>query len=93
MLPLVTVHIFHIHSFSSVGDLEMLKSNLRKTRRYCPGTVKLYYIRRYQKSTDLLLPNLPFQRWVRKIVQEISDISLGVLFGYRFQTTVLLALQ
>ena len=36
-----------------------------KKRRYRPGTVALREIRRYQKSTDLLLRKLPFARVVR----------------------------
>jgi hypothetical protein len=41
----------------------------KKPRRYRPGTVALREIRRYQKSTDLLLRKLPFQRLVREIAQ------------------------
>lgn len=36
----------------------------RKPRRYKPGTIALREIRRYQKSTDLLLLKLPFSRLV-----------------------------
>ena len=36
----------------------------RKARRYKPGTVALREIRRYQRSTDLLLLKLPFSRLV-----------------------------
>ena len=43
-------------------------------------------VKRYQKSTDLLLPRAPFQRWVRSITQGIND-------EVRFQPTALLALQ
>ena len=34
-------------------------------RRYRPGTVALREIRRYQKSTDLLIRKTPFMRYVR----------------------------
>jgi len=37
----------------------------RAKKRYKPGTVALREIRRYQKSTDLLLLRTPFQRLVR----------------------------
>jgi histone H3-like centromeric protein A len=37
----------------------------RAKKRYKPGTVALREIKRYQKSTDLLLLKLPFQRLVR----------------------------
>jgi hypothetical protein len=36
----------------------------RKKPRYKPGTVALREIRKYQKSTDLLLLKLPFARLV-----------------------------
>ena len=54
--------------------------------RYRPGTVALREIRKYQKSTDLLIRKAPFQRLVKEIAQEFkSDL--------RFQSTAVLALQ
>ncbi|KAH9872868.1 histone H3-like centromeric protein hH3v [Plenodomus biglobosus] len=44
----------------------------RKKARYKPGTVALREIRRYQKSTDLLLLKTPFQRLVREIAHNVS---------------------
>ena len=59
---------------------------VKKPHCYCPGTVALREIRRYQKSTDLLVRRLRFQRLVREIAQDIkSDL--------RFQSTALLATQ
>ncbi|CAB9511300.1 Histone H3 [Seminavis robusta] len=59
---------------------------VRKKRRFRPGTVALREIRRYQRSTDLLIRRQPFQRLVREIAQDLkSDL--------RFQGTALLALQ
>ncbi len=43
---------------------------VKKPHRYRPGTVALREIRRYQKSTDLLIRKLPFQRLVREIAQD-----------------------
>uniref|UniRef100_A0AC34FKU7 Histone H3 n=2 Tax=Panagrolaimus sp. ES5 TaxID=591445 RepID=A0AC34FKU7_9BILA len=43
---------------------------VKKPHRYRPGTVALREIRRYQKSTELLLRKLPFQRLVREIAQD-----------------------
>ena len=37
---------------------------IKKPHRYRPGTVALREIRRYQKSTELLIRKLPFQRLV-----------------------------
>jgi histone H3 len=48
---------------------------VKKPHRYRPGTVALREIRRYQKSTELLLRKLPFERLVREIVQDFcSDL-------------------
>lgn len=44
----------------------------RKPHRYKPGTVALREIRKYQKSTDLLIPGAPFIRNVREITQIFS---------------------
>ncbi|RWS30899.1 histone H3 variant-like protein [Leptotrombidium deliense] len=58
-----------------------------KKRRYRPGTVALREIRRYQKTTDLLIARAPFQRLIREITQELS------VEGIRYQTAALIALQ
>ncbi|KAL7501776.1 hypothetical protein ACHAXN_000128, partial [Cyclotella atomus] len=39
---------------------------VKKPHRYRPGTVALREIRCYQKSTDLLVRMLPFQRLIRE---------------------------
>lgn len=57
-----------------------------KPHRYRPGTVALREIRRYQKSTDLLIRKLPFQRLVRQIAQDFKD-------DLRFQASAVFALQ
>jgi len=66
-----------------------------KKRRYRPGTVALREIRRYQKSTDLLLRRLPFARIVREIAMDmITDAGPDYgNHGLRWQSTALLALQ
>jgi histone H3/H4 len=40
--------------------------------------VALREIRQYQKSTDLLIRKLPFQRLVKEIFQEYWDTAKGV---------------
>ena len=45
---------------------------VKKPHRYRPGTVALREIRRYQKSTELLVRKLPFQRLVREIAQDFK---------------------
>jgi len=59
---------------------------VKKPHRYRPGTVALREIHRYQKSTDLLIRKLPFQRLVREIAQDIKA-------NLRFQSTAVLAIQ
>ncbi|KAF0987461.1 hypothetical protein HZS_3610 [Henneguya salminicola] len=49
-----------------------LTQSLKKTHRYRPGTVALREIRRYQKTTELLIRKLPFQRLVREIAQDFK---------------------
>ena len=44
----------------------------KKPHRYRPGTVALREIRRYQKSTELLIRRFPFQRLVREIAQDFK---------------------
>jgi len=50
---------------------------VKKPHRFRPGTVALREIRRYQKSTELLIRKLPFQRLVREIAQ---DFKVCVVF-------------
>ena len=45
----------------------------KKPHRYRPGTVALREIRRYQKSTELLLRRSPFMRLVREIAQDFKS--------------------
>ena len=61
----------------------------RRRRRFRPGTAALRDIRKFQKSTDLLLRKLPFQRLVR----EIGDENAPVGKVFRWQSTAILALQ
>ena len=42
----------------------------RKPHRYRPGTVALREIRKYQKSTELLISRLPFARLIREISED-----------------------
>ena len=61
---------------------------VKKPHRYRPGTVALRQIRKYQKSTELLIRKLPFQRLVKEVVRELFPTE-----SYRFQSTAVLALQ
>lgn len=61
-------------------------AKIKKPHRFRPGTVALREIRKYQKSTELLIRKLPFQRLVREIAQNFkSDL--------RFQASAIAAMQ
>lgn len=59
---------------------------IKKPHRFRPGTVAARDIRKYQKSTELLMRKLPFQRLIKSIAHEIKSDS-------RFQSSAVLALQ
>merc|ERR1712174_177386 len=59
---------------------------VKKPHRFRPGTVALREIRRFQKSTELLIRKLPFQRLVREIAQDFKT-------DLRFQSSAIAALQ
>ncbi len=59
---------------------------MKKPHRYCPGTVAIREIHKYQKNTDLLIRKAPFQHLVKEIATNLkSDLQM--------QSTALLALQ
>merc|ERR1711881_791657 len=58
---------------------------VKKPHRHKPGTVALREIRKYQKSTELLIRKLPFQRLVREIAQDFKT-------DLRFQSAAIGAL-
>lgn len=68
----------------SLTDVQ--SKGVRKPHRFRPGTVALRDIRKYQKSSELLIRRTPFIRLVREISQEYK----GEL---RFQSSAFDALQ
>jgi histone H3 len=60
---------------------------MRKPYRFCPGTVALREIRKFQKTTNLLIRKAPFQRLVLELTQKIGKSDL------RMQSTAVLAPQ
>ena len=69
-----------------VGWKQPVSTGKKEKKRYRPGTVALREIRKYQKSTELLIRKLPFQRLVREIAQDYKTCL-------RFQSSALLALH
>jgi histone H3 len=68
-------------------DVSEKTGGVKKPHRFRPGTVALREVRRYQKSTELLIRKLPFQRLCREICAAVS------LEQMRFQSSALAALQ
>ena len=58
----------------------------RRRRRWRPSKIALREIRKYQKSTKMLLGKAPFQRLVRELCNDMMNLP-------KFQSTALLALQ
>ena len=59
---------------------------LKKPHRYRPGTVALREIRRYQKTTELLLRKKPFFMLVKEVMQDFNG-------DMRYQASSILAMQ
>jgi len=63
-----------------------VQGGIKKPHRFHPGTVALREIRKFQKTTNLLIRRAPFQRLVREVAQSYNTTI-------RFQMTALMALQ
>ena len=70
------------------ADKQLPKNGIKKPHRFRPGTVALREIRKYQKSTELLLRKAPFARLVRELAQE-----MGIINDVRFQEQAIVACQ
>ena len=71
---------------SGMSNLGTYQPAKNKRTLYRLGTVALMEIRAYQKSTQLLIRKLPFQRLVRKIAEDFK-------MELRFQGAAIMALQ
>ena len=59
----------------------------KKPHRFHAGTVALRQIRKLQKSTENLIPRLPFSRLVRETAQDKAKVDM------RFKASALMAVQ
>ena len=75
------------------GGQKAPKGGVKKCYRYRPGTVALKQIRQYQKSTELLIRKLPFQRLVQEIAGDSKIITSPLCGKVRFQSAAIMALQ
>jgi len=58
----------------------------KRAHKWRPGTVALREIRKFQKSTELLIQRAPFQRLVRELAAAQKE-------GLRFQSSAVQAIQ
>lgn len=89
-------HLFNRERMAKyINRSQTAAGGVKKTHRYRPGTVALREIRRFQRSTDLLIRKLPFQRLVKEIMMQFKPIRLNSQGegDYRIQSTALMALQ
>ena len=75
------------------GGQKAPKGRVKKCYRYRLGTVALKQIRQYQKSTELLIRKLPFQRLVWEIASDGEIITSPLCGKVRFQSAAIMALQ
>ncbi|CAH2084228.1 unnamed protein product [Euphydryas editha] len=73
-------------AMKSVRKTAAATGGVKRPHRFRAGTVALREIRRYQKSTELLIRKLPFQRLVRELAQDFKT-------DLRFQSSAVMALQ
>ena len=66
----------------------MAPTPIRRRRRFRPGTVALREIRRYQTSSNLLIPKMAFGRLVRESMQNIDPNH-----EYRMRASAVAAIQ
>ena len=65
----------------------LMAGKVKKTRKYWPGTVALWEIWQFQKSTELLIRKLPFSWLVHEIALQVGKTDL------HFQGSTIICLQ
>ncbi|KAL3981923.1 Core histone H2A/H2B/H3/H4 family protein [Acanthocheilonema viteae] len=68
---------------------KVVRDSKKRSRRYRPGAKALKEIRKYQKSTNLLVRKLPFARLVKEIANEVTSTTERC----RFAVEAIAALQ
>jgi histone H3 len=73
---------------AKAGKKKVAKSSgvKKSARKWHPGTVALRQVKKFQKSTNLLLRKAPFSRLVREVAAQYKD-------GLKFASSALLAVQ
>jgi len=57
-------------------------AGVKKPHRYRPGTRALMMIRKYQKSTELLIRKMPFERLIREVLIDVYLIDICCFYYF-----------
>ncbi|CAI4044849.1 hypothetical protein SKDZ_11G1580 [Saccharomyces kudriavzevii ZP591] len=69
---------------------KQMKQGLKRVeKKYSPSELALYEIRKYQRSTDLLISKIPFARLVKEVTDEFTTKDQDL----RWQSMAIMALQ
>lgn len=82
-------HIEQVEPETSIVAVPHLRQRKRNTKRYRPSDTALQEIRKYQRSTDLLISKMPFAR----LVKEVTDQYTTEEQQLRWQSMAIMALQ
>ena len=80
----------HVGGKTSAGST--LAPGAKKKHRFKPGTVALREIRKYQKSTELLIRKAPFARLLKEICDDLCNMG-AFPNGPRMESAARLCLQ
>ncbi|SCU94515.1 LADA_0G08988g1_1 [Lachancea dasiensis] len=74
---------------STIPAVTQIRRRKVKTKRYRPSDVALQEIRKYQRSTDLLISKMPFARLVKEVTDQFTTEEQEL----RWQSMAIMALQ
>jgi hypothetical protein len=69
-----------------------LAPGVKKPHRWRPGTVALREIKKYQKSTELLIKKAPFKRLLKEVMDDLASMG-SFPNGPRIQSAAVTAMQ
>lgn len=81
----------HLASKTVAGST-LAPGGVKKKHRFKPGTVALREIRKYQRTTELLIKKLPFARLVKEICDDLCNMS-AFPNGPRMESAARMCLQ
>ncbi|CCE65923.1 hypothetical protein TPHA_0N01420 [Tetrapisispora phaffii CBS 4417] len=68
---------------------KLRNKNANPKKKFTPSELAMYEIRKYQRSTDLLISKIPFARLVKEVTEQFTTEEQN----FRWQSMAILALQ